>query len=118
MTIDRRQFMAAAAAGLGSQLVSTSSDALAQSAARPLPADSGLLPGGEATWVRTNGADIFLRHGGTGQPLLLLHGNPQSHARGHKVPGALARAAHEQVAGPRGYGDSVARPGGGGAHVT
>ena len=70
VTIDRRQFMAAAAAGLGSQLVSKSGDALAQTAARPLPPDSGLFPGFEAKWVHTNGADIFLRHGGTGQPRL------------------------------------------------
>ncbi len=64
MTIDRREFMAAAAAGLGSQLVSRSGDALAQTAARPLPPDNGLFPGFEARWVHTNGADIFLRHGG------------------------------------------------------
>ena len=59
MTIDRREFMAAAAAGLGSQLVSRSGDALAQTAARPLPPDNGLFPGFEAGWVHTNGADIF-----------------------------------------------------------
>src|SRR5437588_12505172 len=107
MTIHLRQFMAAAAAGLGSQLVSTSSDALAQSAARPLPPDSGLFPGFEARWVRTNGADIFLRHGGAGQPVLLLHGNPQSHACWHKV--AVARASrYLVVVDDLGvYGDSV-----------
>src|SRR5437762_5110398 len=80
--------MAAAAAGLGSQLVSRSGDALAQTAALPLPPDNGLFPGFEARWVHTNGADIFVRHGGTGQPLLLLHGNPQSHVCWHKVAGA------------------------------
>src|SRR5437867_5841730 len=87
VTIDRREFMAAAAAGLGSQLVSRSGDALAQTAARPLPPDNGLFPSFEARWVHTNGADIFLRHGGTGQPLLLLHGNPQSHVCWQKVAG-------------------------------
>src|SRR5207247_9230683 len=99
--------MAAAAAGLGSQLVCRSGDALAQRSARPLPPDNGLFPGFEARWVHTNGADIFLRHGGTGQPLLLLHGNPQSHVCWHKVAATLARRYHVVVSDLRGYGDSV-----------
>jgi haloacetate dehalogenase len=118
MMIDRRTFMAAAAAGLGSPLVSTSGDALAQSAGRPLPPDSGLFPGFEARWVRTNGADIFLRHGGEGPPLLLLHGNPQSHVCWHKVSAALARRYHVVVADLRGYGDSVGPTDGGAEHVN
>ena len=116
--IDRRQFMAAAAAGLGSPLMSTSRDGVAQTAVRPLPPDSGLFPGFEARWVRTNSADIFLRHGGNGQPLLLLHGNPQSHVCWHKVAGALARRYHVVVADLRGYGDSVGPADGGAEHVN
>jgi haloacetate dehalogenase len=117
VTIDRRQFMAAAAAGLGSQLASPSG-ALAQGAARPLPPDAGLFPGFEARWVRTDGADIFLRHGGSGPPLLLLHGNPQSHVCWHKVAGALARRYHVVAADLRGYGDSVGPADGGAEHVN
>ena len=122
MSIDRRQFMAAAAAGLGSQLVATPENAAAQSAAprsvtRPLPPDSGLFEGFEARWVRTNGADIFLRHGGSGPPLLLLHGNPQSHACWHKVAGRLATKFHVVAADLRGYGDSVGPIDGGADHV-
>ena len=118
MTIDRREFMAAAAAGLGSQLVSRSGDALAQTAARPLPPDNGLFPGFEARWVHTNGADIFVRHGGTGPPLLLLHGNPQSHVCWHKVAGALARRYHVVATDLRGYGDSVGPAEGGPEHIN
>ncbi len=110
--------MAAAAAGFGSQLVSSSSDALAQTVPRPLPPDSGLFSGFEAKWVRANGADIFLRHGGTGQPLLLLHGNPQSHASWHKVAGPLARRYHLVLADLRGYGDSLGPTDGGPEHVN
>jgi haloacetate dehalogenase len=118
VTIDRREFIAAAATGLGAQLVSTSRDALAQTAARPLPPDPGLFPGFEARWVRTNGADIFLRHGGNGQPLMLLHGNPQSHVCWHRVAGALASRFHVVVADLRGYGDSVGPTDGGVDHVN
>jgi haloacetate dehalogenase len=119
MTIDRRKFLAAvAAAGVGSPLVSTSPNTLAQTVARPLPPDSGLFPGFEARWIRTNGADIFLRHGGTGQPLLLLHGNPQSHACWHKVAGALATRYHVVAADLRGYGNSVGPTDGGKEHVN
>src|SRR5438552_9717543 len=110
--------MAAAAAGLGSQLVSRSGDALAQTAARPLPPDNGLFPGFEARWVQTNGADIFVRHGGTGPPLLLLHGNPQSHVCWHKVAGALARRYHVVATDLRGYGDSVGPAEGGPEHTN
>jgi haloacetate dehalogenase len=133
VTMNRRQFMAATAAGFGTQLgPSASRDALAQTATpprgssgqaasaptRPLPPDSGLFPGFEARWVRTKGADIFLRHGGKGSPLLLLHGNPQMHACWHKIAGPLASRFHVVAADLRGYGDSVGPTDGGPEHVN
>ena len=30
-------------------------------------------------------AEITFRHGGSGEPLLLLHGNPMSHVTWHKI---------------------------------
>src|SRR5262249_62234027 len=110
--------MTAAAAGLGSQVVSTSRDTCAQTSARPLPPDRGLFPGFEGRWIRTNGADIFLRHGGKGEPLLLLHGNPLSHASWHKVAGVLAGRYHVVAADLRGYGDSVGPADGGVDHIN
>ena len=125
MMIDRRQFMSAAAAGFGAPLVSAAGDALAQSATtaplsatRPFPPDSGLFRGFEAKWVRTKGADILLRHGGKGPPLLLLHGNPQTLACWHKIAEPLARRFHVVAADLRGYGDSVGPTDGGEAHVN
>src|SRR6186997_3578440 len=125
MTINRRQFMAAAASGLGTQLVPASRDALAQTTTtpsppgtRPIPPDSGLLRGFEAKWVRTKGADIFLRHGGKGPPLLLLHGNPQTLICWHKIAGPLASRFHVVAADLRGYGDSVGPTDGGAEHVN
>jgi haloacetate dehalogenase len=120
--VDRRHFMATAAAGVGT-LVSGS--VLAQTAAKtspsatpPLPPDSGLFKGFEAKWVRTNGADIFLRHGGTGPPLLLLHGNPQTLTCWHKIAEPLAQRFHVVAADLRGYGDSVGPTDGGAEHIN
>src|SRR6186997_3409666 len=117
MTINRRQFMAAAASGLGTQLVPASRDALAQTTTtpsppgtRPIPPDSGLLRGFEAKWVRTNGADIFLRHGGKGPPLLLLHGNPQTLVCWHKIAPALRQRFTVLATDLTGYGVSSKPP--------
>ena len=56
--------------------------------------------------VRTSGAEIFLRSGGAGPPLLLLHGYPQTHAIWHRVAPALAERFTVVCADLRGYGDS------------
>lgn len=65
-----------------------------------------LFPGFETRTIETSGAEIFLRLGGSGPPLLLLHGYPQTHVCWHKVAGGLA--AHYTLVIPdlRGYGAS------------
>ncbi len=67
---------------------------------------SDLFPGFQARKVRTGGATIHLEHGGKGEPLLLLHGYPQTHAMWHKVAPELARDYTVVCADLRGYGDS------------
>lgn len=53
-----------------------------------------------------NGVEITLTIGGSGPPLLLLHGHPQTRALWHRVAPELA-ASHTVVATDlRGYGDS------------
>ena len=124
MELDRRQFIAVTAATLGTELVAPSREALAQTTARvssappALPPDAGLFEGFEARWVRTRGADIFLRHGGEGPPLLLRHGNPLTHSSWHKVAARLAKRYYVVATDLRGYGDSVGPTDGGANHIN
>jgi haloacetate dehalogenase len=118
VAIDRRQFIAATAASLGSPLASASGAAQAQPRARAIPSDRGLLPGFDAKWIQTDGAEIFVRHAGQGEPLLLLHGNPLSHISWHKIAPVLARRYHVVATDLRGYGDSVGPAAGGPDHIN
>lgn len=61
--------------------------------------------------IKTSGADIHLKHGGHGPPVLLLHGYPQSHVMWHRVAPALAEYFTVVAADLRGYGDSSKPPG-------
>jgi haloacetate dehalogenase len=56
--------------------------------------------------IAVEGGHIRLRHGGQGPALLLLHGNPQTHAMWHRVAPALAERYSVVCADLRGYGGS------------
>ena len=57
-----------------------------------------------------NGKRFRLRRGGEGPPLLLLHGNPQTHAMWHKVAPVLAKRFTVHCPDITGYGFSAKPP--------
>jgi haloacetate dehalogenase len=61
--------------------------------------------------IQTSGAIIHARRGGSGPPLLLLHGYPQTHVMWHAVAPRLAEEFTVVAADLRGYGDSSKPPG-------
>ena len=72
---------------------------------------ANLFPGFAEHRIKTDGAEIFVRTGGTGPALLLLHGYPQTHVTWHKIAPELARHVTLVLADLRGYGASSAPPG-------
>jgi len=67
---------------------------------------AAFFPGFRHLNMATSGAVIRLRHGGSGPPLLLLHGNPQNHVAWHCIAARLAQRYHVILPDLRGYGDS------------
>src|SRR6516164_10580621 len=118
--VSRRCFVKALAAGAGA--VNIAAPAAAQQSAVMAEATSedyvrdparwgsqevaALFPGFKHLDMRTKGAVIRLRHGGSGPPLLLLHGNPRNHATWHGLAARLAQRYHVVLPDLRGYGDS------------
>lgn len=101
---DRRAFMTTAlAAGAGALAASPS---LGQTGA------SGFFTGFERRKVQTSGAAIHVLRGGSGPPLLLIHGYPQTHVEWHRIAPQLARQFTVVMVDLRGYGDSSKPPDG------
>lgn len=65
-----------------------------------------LFPGFSSRVVPGDGAHIFCRIGGSGPPLVLIHGYPQTHAMWHRVAPALAETRTVVSVDLRGYGAS------------
>jgi haloacetate dehalogenase len=70
------------------------------------PEIAALFPGFAHVEMKTGGAIIRLRHGGSGPPLLLMHGNPLSHVSWYKIAARLSQNYHVVLPDLRGYGDS------------
>jgi haloacetate dehalogenase len=68
------------------------------------------FPGFEQRRIKTSGAEINLVTGGSGPPLLLLHGYPQTHVMWRKIAPRLAEDFTVVIPDLRGYGDSSKPP--------
>lgn len=80
-------------------------------------ARTDLFPGFASLQVAVDGdVRIHAVTGGSGPPLLLLHGHPQSHVIWHRVAPVLAQRFTVVAADLRGYGDS-SKPDGGADHA-
>ena len=71
-----------------------------------------MFEGFETRRAKANGVEILYRKGGEGQPLLLLHGYPQTHVMWHKIAPGLAQRFTVVASDLRGYGDSEKPPAG------
>lgn len=65
-----------------------------------------LFPGFEQGRIETTGATINYVAAGAGEPVLLLHGYPETHACWHRIAPELAKRYRVVCADLRGYGDS------------
>jgi haloacetate dehalogenase len=74
-----------------------------------------LFPDFEIKDLRTAGATIHCLRKGSGPPLLLLHGYPQTHVIWHKIAKRLSERYTVVLTDLRGYGDS-SKPEGGPRH--
>src|SRR5438105_3041499 len=106
---------AGAAATVATPAVAQSASIVAEAAAADYARDptrwgtaevAAFFPGFRHLDLRTPGAIIRVRHGGSGPPLLMLHGYPNSHASWYKIAARLADRYHVVLADLRGYGDS------------
>jgi haloacetate dehalogenase len=71
--------------------------------------DSQMFPGFTSSDIEGPAGKLHCLRGGSGTPLLLLHGHPQTHVMWHAVAGELAKVFTVVLMDLRGYGDS-ARP--------
>ncbi len=114
LSTDRREVLGAGLALTAAALLAPTRAARAADAGA---ADARLLPGFKVERVKTSGAELHTVIGGSGPPLLLIHGAPLTHLSWFRVAPELAR--HYTVIAPdlRGYGDS-SKPEDGKDHVN
>jgi haloacetate dehalogenase len=67
---------------------------------------TGLFPGFRFERVDVGDVELRVRHGGSGPPVLLLHGHPQTHAMWHLVAPQLSTEFTVVAPDLRGYGQS------------
>ena len=83
MSATRRAFIAT---GLGGAAAAMASDSLS--------AQAPFFSGFQARKIQTSGATINVLTGGSGPPLLLIHGYPQTHVEWHTLAPGFAQKIH------------------------
>jgi haloacetate dehalogenase len=122
MADDSRRDILKKAAALGLGAIVSTQEALARSERLSEQTDRNaaateFFPGFKKLNKKTSGAIINFVTAGSGPPLLLLHGYPETHLMWHKVAPQLAKKFTVVAADLRGYGDS-SKPAGGGDHAA
>lgn len=112
----RAQLKGAMAVAFSAALAETALQNIA-SAQEPSADTTRFFPGFTQSQVKVSGATINTLQGGSGPPLLLLHGAPQSHISWRLVAPEFAKRFTVVVTDLRGYGDS-STPDGGENHVN
>jgi haloacetate dehalogenase len=118
--LQRRGLIAGAAARAAGTLLPRPRQALAAEsppATDASAADARLLPGFKVERVKTSGAQLHAVVGGSGPPLLLIHGAPLTHLSWFRVAPELAKKYTVVAADLRGYGDS-SKPEDGDKHIN
>jgi haloacetate dehalogenase len=100
---DRRGFLTRAAGIIGGVALASRMKGQSQPS---VSMSAGMFDGFKPSKVQTTGATINVVSGGQGSPVLLLHGNPETHVMWHKIAPQLAREFTVVAADLRGYGDS------------
>ena len=101
--------MLAGGAAMAEAIRSGTGQAHAQAAQPP----AGFFPGFRQMRIETSGATINVLTGGSGPPVLVMHGYPQTHFEWHLVAPELAKRFSVVLTDLRGYGDSSKPPEGG-----
>ena len=105
---NRRRFSAMAALTLAAAQFGVVRSAPAQSKSTTLSGTkpNTFFPGFSTEMIKTGGTQIQVLRKGTGRPLLLLHGYPETHVTWRKVAPQLAEQFSVIVPDLRGYGKS------------
>jgi haloacetate dehalogenase len=109
--LDRRDFLKTTVVA-SMAAAETAAVETAAADAQAAPQSSRLFPGFTVRRMQTSGASIHTLVGGSGPPLLLIHGYPQTHVEWHKIAPALAQRFRVVMTDLRGYGDSSKPPDG------
>jgi haloacetate dehalogenase len=101
---ERREFLLKSGGLLLSSLLPSLGNA--KSIENQTTTNTDFFPGFKQISIKTSGATINGVMGGSGPPLLLLHGYPQSHLEWHKIAPMLTKNYTVVATDLRGYGDS------------